>query len=61
MSISISQMIDNMGKWCPSVVVILIIALLFPVRLLVLLCLPRDSSYAWHPLHKTRDFWDFKK
>ena len=49
----------SLNKWCPAALVWLIYVLIYPVRVLVMLLLPRDSRYEWHPLHKLNRFWEF--
>lgn len=48
-----------LDTYVPAILVAVIMIALFPVRILVCLLLPIDSSCEWHPLHKIKKFWEF--
>jgi len=56
---SIIDLTNKMDRWCPWVIVQVFLVVLFPIRIVILACLPSDSAYEHHPLHKIQDFWRF--
>ena len=56
----ISEWHYKLNKWCPVIIVWLILLAMLPLRIIVCLLLPADSIYEWHPLHKIKAFWGFE-
>ena len=57
--IPVSEWNYSLDKWGPSILVLAIYVAIFPARVVVLLLLPADATYKWHPLHKVWQFWRF--
>lgn len=49
------------GKWCPPIVLLVVLLLLLPLRVAALLLIPADARFTWHPLHKIHNFLLFRK
>ena len=56
---NLSDLQDRLDRWCPAILVALLFLILLPIRVVVLLCLPPDSTSTWHPLHKIQQFFSF--
>lgn len=55
---TLAEIFDSMDKWCPAVVVWLLKLAVAPLVIFIRMCLPADSKYQWHKLHKIRSFWE---
>ena len=60
-AMNLNEMMSKLDRWCPYIIMLLLWFILWPVRILVLVLLPADSVYEWHPLHKVYEFWAFGK
>ena len=60
-AMNLNEMMSKLDRWCPYIIMLLLWGILWPVRVMVLLFLPADSVYKWHPLHKVYEFWAFGK
>ena len=56
---NLSDLHYYLDRWCPTILVALLFIILFPIRVVVLMCLPPDSTSTWHPLHKIQQFFSF--
>lgn len=50
----------KLDRWCPAVLVGVIMIMVFPLRALVCLLLPPGANHPKHPLYKIKDFWIFE-